>query len=306
MPRTSKRYFSEDDFEIGVTPSQLKRLAKARQIEYLTCWFARMFEDPANQTPYNSEDGGYQYIWGGPYDARDELGDEFGGIVSDDIIEQAASEVENDGVEWAPGPDHPDHQRAAEDFAESERGEEDTGYDLGFDLGEIEARLDRGVKPQYGDEWERRRRLQILRDIDELQFMLPKNGEHGGMGHNQPPSGSRITEEDTADVMEAVVVIRTELEKDEPDAKDVVKSASLLQKILEGLVKHLGMAGGEFMKNFGGAAGTAAGTAVGVGIGGAIVAVSAAAFGVGDDLVGVLGGVVQSVGQWLQHVTLPF
>tara|TARA_R110002124_G_scaffold16882_7_gene71437 strand:- start:4839 stop:5759 length:921 start_codon:yes stop_codon:yes gene_type:complete len=306
LPRSRKRYFSEDDFEIGVTPSQLKRTAKTRQLEYLTWWFRRMFEDPANQTPYNSEDGGYQYIWGGPYDARDELGNEFGGVVSDEVIEQVASEVENDGAEWAPGSDHPDHQRAREDFAEAEREEEDETYDLGFDLEEIEGRLDRGVKPQYGDDWERLRRLQILRDIDELQFMLPKDGEHGGMGHNQPPRDSRITDEDTAGVLEAVVVIRSELEKDEPDAKAVVKSAGLLQKILEGLARHLGTAAGEFTKNFGGAAGTAAGTAVGVGIGGGIVAAGAATFGMGDDLMSVLGGVVQSVGLWLQHVTLPF
>ena len=31
------------------------------------------FEDPANETPYESSEGGYIYIWGGPYDALEQL-----------------------------------------------------------------------------------------------------------------------------------------------------------------------------------------------------------------------------------------
>ena len=51
MPRASRRYYSEDDPDHGVTPSQLKRLGKARQIAYMRFWFHRNFEDPANETP---------------------------------------------------------------------------------------------------------------------------------------------------------------------------------------------------------------------------------------------------------------
>jgi hypothetical protein len=306
LPRSRKRYFSGDDSEIGVTPSQLKRLGKAKQLEYLIHWFGRMFEDPANETPHNSEEGGYQYIWGGPYDARDELDSEFGHLVSEEIIEQAVSQVEEHAVEWAPGPEHPDHARAAQEYAESQRDGEGEGYDLGFDLKEIEDRLERGLKPQYGDDWETRRRRQILRDLDELQFMLPKGGRHGGLGHNQPPSDQRITEEESARAFEAIDVIRIELEKVEPDAKAVVESTGWLQSILQSLAKHLDTATGEFATNFGRTAGIAAGTAVGAVIGTGLLATATAAIGVGDDLVGRIGGVVQSLGEWLSHVTLPF
>lgn len=306
MPISRKRYFSVDDFEIGVTPSQLKRLAKARQLEYLTWWFGIMFEDPANQTPYNSEDGGYQYIWGGPYDASDELNGEFGHLVSEEVIERAVAEVEEGGVEWAPGPEHPDHQQGAQDYAESRAADdEDEEYDIGFDLREIQSRLDLGARPQYGDDWERRRRLQILRDMDELQFELPKDGKHGGIGHNQPPSDLRITEEDTAKVLEAIVVIQTELTKAEPDAKEVVKSTSLLQSIWNGLTKHASMTAEEFSKNFGKAAGIAAGTAVGAAVGAGIIAGGVALGGGGGEMIELLGGVVQSLGEWLQHVMSP-
>ena len=74
------RYFSENDLETGVTASQLKRLSKVRQHEYALNWFSQYYEDPANQTPYESAEGGYQFIWGGPYDSRDELESEFSGV----------------------------------------------------------------------------------------------------------------------------------------------------------------------------------------------------------------------------------
>jgi len=30
-------------------------------------WFLANFENPAECTPYESAEGGYQWIWGGPY-----------------------------------------------------------------------------------------------------------------------------------------------------------------------------------------------------------------------------------------------
>src|ERR1019366_5514473 len=83
-----RRYYSEDDCERGITPSQLKRAGRARQKEYMRYWFYRNFEDPANETPYNSEEGGYLFIWGGPYDAREELYAEFEKLVPDARIDK--------------------------------------------------------------------------------------------------------------------------------------------------------------------------------------------------------------------------
>lgn len=102
-----KRYYSDDD-QIGKTAAALKRLNHKRQKEYLVYWFHRNFEDPVNETPYESAEGGYQYIFGGPYDASDELWNEFEGIVSETVINAAVKEVESDGIiDWAPGNKHP-------------------------------------------------------------------------------------------------------------------------------------------------------------------------------------------------------
>ena len=104
MKRSRIRYYSEDDFEVGLTRSQLKRASRDRQIEYMRFWFAQYFEDPAEETPYNGEEGGYLYIWGGPYDAAEQLGDEFGDFIPEDRIQEVVAYVERGGiVDWAPG-----------------------------------------------------------------------------------------------------------------------------------------------------------------------------------------------------------
>jgi hypothetical protein len=66
----------------------------------------------------SSREGGYLYIWGGPYDAHEQLFDEFGSLVPEQRIQEIANEiVGEDGIsDWAPGPDHPDTKRREEEY----------------------------------------------------------------------------------------------------------------------------------------------------------------------------------------------
>lgn len=82
----------------------IERASPPEQIAAMVEWFTARFEDPAMETPYMGSEGGYQWIFGGPYDALEEIGDRFGGFVDDKVIEFAADYVVNiDGVwEWAP------------------------------------------------------------------------------------------------------------------------------------------------------------------------------------------------------------
>lgn len=52
--------------------------------------FLKNYENPANSCPYESNEGGY--IYGGPYDAQDELSDEFGHkkirLVSEELVDE--------------------------------------------------------------------------------------------------------------------------------------------------------------------------------------------------------------------------
>lgn len=65
-------------------------------------WFRARFEDPAERMPYDSGEGGYIWIWGGPYDAGDELFGEFGEYVPTEVIERLVSDLNDESFLWAP------------------------------------------------------------------------------------------------------------------------------------------------------------------------------------------------------------
>jgi hypothetical protein len=70
-------------------------------VDVIREWFLSNFEDPTESTP--NDDGHFIYLWGGPYDARDEIDSAFNATVSEEIITAAILTVEGEGIdEWAP------------------------------------------------------------------------------------------------------------------------------------------------------------------------------------------------------------
>ncbi len=90
------------DFEHSISRSELAKADRDTKIEVMRTWFYQNYEDPAERTPYESREGGYIWIWGGPYEAQDELGTEFGGLVNDEVIEELTGELDAVCWEWAP------------------------------------------------------------------------------------------------------------------------------------------------------------------------------------------------------------
>jgi hypothetical protein len=81
----------------------LKDAPEEDQIEAMRRWFHARYEDPANETPYSSEDGGYLFVWGGPYDPSDEIQERFGGVIPYEVMEKLIHELWSEaGDEWAP------------------------------------------------------------------------------------------------------------------------------------------------------------------------------------------------------------
>ena len=95
-----KMYWVDPDRQIG--ESALRNADHETQVKVLQTWFFARYEDPSENTPYVGSEGGYQYIHGGPFDAREELENEFSGIIGDDQIEEALEEIESVTTEWAP------------------------------------------------------------------------------------------------------------------------------------------------------------------------------------------------------------
>ena len=285
MPR---RYYSPDDPESYVTPSRLKRLSRSKQVEYIAHWFSGMFEDPQNETPYAIDEHSpynYEYIWGGPYDARDQIGDEFGGIVSDDVIDLAVAEVERDGVvEWAPGRNHPDQRRRSEDALS------DAYETQGPSLDEIRTRLDSGVVPTFGSPHELSERAALRHLVAELaQSLSQELHVRPGIGHNGPPDDLRLTVEVISYASRATNQMGIELAKGLPDVSTIIESTSRLQSVLSWMLRKADKA----VDSFAGAIGTAGGVAA---------VAQLAGFPVAEKI----SRVVQAATEWLSAITLPF
>jgi len=90
-----------------VTTEKLSRADSESQIEVMRNWFLDNYEDPAERTPCESSEGGYIYIWGGPFDSRDVLENEFDGVVSQEVINILVKELNSLCTEWSgkPGSD---------------------------------------------------------------------------------------------------------------------------------------------------------------------------------------------------------
>ena len=99
--------------EGSITVNALQKADPEIQREVMKVWFYSHFEDPVHSCPYNSGEGGYQFIYGGPYEAGEELQQEFSGILSDDVIEELAEDLTNECAEWSG-----DSSVAPDDFTE--------------------------------------------------------------------------------------------------------------------------------------------------------------------------------------------
>lgn len=92
-----------------MSAESLQDADRETQLEVMETWFRSRFEDPAERTPYESAEGGYIWIWGGPYDAREELENEFGGVVPDGVIDELVGELQRECYQWAPTPSPDDY-----------------------------------------------------------------------------------------------------------------------------------------------------------------------------------------------------
>lgn len=233
-------YGLEHEEEIDFEQQELDERATARagfadlseeeQIDTMVGWFNRMFEDPQKSTPYaidKESPYNYEYIWGGPYDASEELQDEFAGIASDEAIERATEIVQDqDGIfEWAPSDNHPDMRRRDEETLAEQFDDEPT-------LENIRERLAEGPTLTIGTEEEVRARSELMALIDDFQPLFARASSepmHGGMGHNQPPAECEIPANLSLTINNNISVIVAQAQSTEPDIEATTESVGILQ-----------------------------------------------------------------------------
>ncbi|MGH1352776.1 MAG: hypothetical protein ACRBBN_18515 [Methyloligellaceae bacterium] len=102
------------------------------RIDTLIQWFYLHYENPVENTPYNGREGGYLWIHGGPFDAREELESSFP-EERDDIIDAVVKELEADGVtEWAgvPTQENLDQERTNNNIPEDILHELNSSFEI--------------------------------------------------------------------------------------------------------------------------------------------------------------------------------
>lgn len=81
----------------------LKYKSNEDKIELMRTWFFDNYADPID-LPYNGREGGYQYIYGGPYDAGEELFGTFSEYIEDRFIEALIDDLNSESYEWGKNP----------------------------------------------------------------------------------------------------------------------------------------------------------------------------------------------------------
>ncbi|KDM65488.1 hypothetical protein ACIDI_103c00010 [Acidiphilium sp. JA12-A1] len=200
---TERRPFLEDGSASGISRTAFRRMRKAQKLELMIDWFGQNYEDPAERTPYDSAEGGYLWIWGGPHDARDVLYTKFGSLVSEGLIDEAAQEIEAEGtVDWASKP-------TREDYDETAPPDEPIALDVFLDEPSAE----------YGTLAERSARAEARAAVEQLRAALDQVRPIG-IGHNRPPaSESEAAEDEGANLDElrrAAAELSAELSKSKP------------------------------------------------------------------------------------------
>ncbi len=182
-------------------------------VEAVKEWFFENFEDPVESTPYESREGGYQYIWGGPYDTR-EIFEEYLPDLPEELVESIISELEQTTPEWT----------VSDNRLYDEDPPEPTAYE------ELQSALDK---------------LE-----DAVQQVHPYSSAIGG---NRPPEEIGLPpyrDEDKRSLIETIEILRGPEKELDKKPQEVEQAAEKLKTIGEKLVGYLRQQGEHFAESF--------------------------------------------------------
>lgn len=185
--------------------------------EAIRDWFLSNYEDPAENTPYESAEGGYQYIWGGPYDAREEIEGHFEKL-PEEIVEEVVGELERGAAEWAP------HSNRIYDEDPPDRDFQPPPYE------EIQWHLDQVRR--------------LMAKIEPASSLI---------GNNRPPEDIGIppySDEDKKEIEKAIEVLRKPEAELARDPEGTLRAAEVLKSRGERLREFFVLHGEKFAESF--------------------------------------------------------
>ena len=208
--------------EVTYTAEEFRKLTEDEKVEAMLEWFHQHYEDPVHRTPYNSREGGYLWVHGGPYDADEEIQSEFSDVVEFQTMQRAVEEITSDGLyEWGPVPSD-DYYDDGEEYLADENGNSITDENgnriiVSRDIPEIDYRKE------------------MLSRLDRLETAI------AGYSHNLPPRNHNNPPEliDTEIIspaqmdraQQAVTALRVETIKEVPDANVLRAQSTILSQV---------------------------------------------------------------------------
>lgn len=275
----------ESEFHL-LTSEELASLPPANQQQYLAAWFHYYYWDPANDLPYETAEGGYQWIYGGPYHASEVLEEEFADFIDAQLIQLAVYDIERNGqIEWSPSPNHPAQERD-DDYTHNND-----------DLIDVLANLPTSPVIIAADQEKER----IARDAFKaaVQEVVKELGEESGsrlkIGGNNPPDEFKLTADEWNGVLNGVTRVNDALEVGDPNPVTIAHSLVELRGRWDDIKRRAGLFMDEVAKS--------AGKSVGEWLGPKGVALGCFAFGTLSEKISSL---FSSAIEWLQTFNLPF
>lgn len=182
-------------------PPDVSGLDLEDAVEAIEQWFSLNFEDPVHSMPYNGREGGYLYIRGGPYDAREIIEHVFDGL-SEEVIEAAIGAVESESTDWVPNESRwrPEHEPLDEPAPPA-------------DPAALHAEM-----------------LRKLSGLDEVIQALPM--PPAGIGHNNPPEQIEpipYTSQDRSEIEAAVAALKAQPVTPSDEGKAAIEAAKALE-----------------------------------------------------------------------------
>jgi hypothetical protein len=210
-----ERPFIEDGSQFGVSQAGFARMERGQQRELMIHWFFENFEDPINETPWDGETKTYLYLWGGPYNANDQIWEKFGDFVPEALIAEVVEKIESDGIDWAPRSNSP--------FYAHDRDEED---EESPEPPSLEIYLDEPSE-RYGSSQEREARAEALEAIENLRRTL-QTRRPIGIGHNRPPD-DLLQPDEISQLPQALQELSAVLQEPDPEIALVKRWAAPLR-----------------------------------------------------------------------------
>jgi hypothetical protein len=186
--------------------------------ELIVEWFHRNFERPEESTP--RDEGDWVYIWGGPYEHRDIIGDLLSDVAPEPVIEAAIEILDREETEWVPNsirvqpPEDNDDVSIGDDSAEAAHTE-------------------------------------MLRRISDLERALDQ-ATRPGIGHNHPEDSlddlEPLTRDDRREITNIIVVLKEQPVEPEPVPAELEKAPEVLESKSAKIMAYLSAKGDAFLQ----------------------------------------------------------